>query len=286
MSNTNRREIKGRLPQVRTAAPSFRVSAIGHTDVGRRREANEDSYLLMPRNNLFIVADGMGGHAGGQEASTRTVEGAATAILRRLVEAEALNRQSDAAVPVADLLQAAIRQACAGVYDAARRNVHLSNMGSTVTLMLAYGDHVHLGHVGDSRAYLVRDGRVFQVTEDHSLVQEQVSQGIITPEQAKVSMMRNIITRSIGYERDVKVDTAAVPVRRGDVFLLCSDGLTGHVEDPEILKAVQDHPLHQVPRVLIDLANRRGGDDNTTVVVAQVEGGRGKQRGKRRRRSP
>ncbi|MCA9542986.1 MAG: Stp1/IreP family PP2C-type Ser/Thr phosphatase [Myxococcales bacterium] len=283
MSNTNRGEIRAQIPRVRTATPDFQIRAVGATNVGRRREANEDSYLMLPKNGLFIVADGMGGHAGGQVASTLTAQTCAQAVLRRLGEAEQASQATGRPVPVADLIEASVREACHRVYDTARRNLHLSNMGSTVTFMLAYGGHLHLGHVGDSRAYLVRDDQIHQVTEDHSLVQEQVAQGIITPEQAKVSMMRNIITRSIGYEREVQVDTAALPVRKGDKILLCSDGLTGHVEDREILDHVRRLSLHRAPEALIELANRRGGDDNTTIVLAEIGGGRGKQRRKHQR---
>lgn len=281
MSTTNRRELRGRLPRTDTARPDFKVVGHGGTDVGRRREANEDSFLLMPKNALFIVADGMGGHAGGQVASKLTVQGSAEAIVRRLAEQEAAAARGGPPVNVPGLLDAAVREACARVFDTAHANPALLNMGSTVTLMLVYGSVAYFAHVGDSRAYLVREGRIFQVTEDHSLVQEQVSQGLMTPEQAKVSMIRNIITRSIGYERDVMVDTGAVPLRKGDTFVLCSDGLTGHVDDPEILDVVQKQPLGAVPRTLIALANSRGGDDNSTVVVVNVVGGRGPQRDKR-----
>jgi protein phosphatase len=155
-------------------------------------------------------------------------------------------------------------------------------MGSTVTVMMVYGGLAYFGHVGDSRAYLIRNGEIHQLTEDHSLVQEQVAAGLITPEQARVSVMRNIITRSIGFEREVKVDTGAVPAMPGDVFVLCSDGLTGHVEDHEILEVVTQTDRRRAPRELIELANQRGGEDNSTVVVATVLGRRGRKRERRR----
>jgi protein phosphatase len=148
--------------------------------------------------------------------------------------------------------------------------------------MLVYEDKAWFGHVGDSRAYLIRNGRITQVTEDHSLVQEQVAAGLITAEQAKVSVMRNIITRSIGYEREVKVDVGAVPLQRGDQFVLCSDGLTGHVEDNEILQLVSTEERRRAPQQLIRLANERGGEDNSTVVLASVLGRRGRDRNRRR----
>ena len=281
MSITNRHHVKRLVPRARTARPEYQLVAEGYTDVGRRREANEDSYLLVPRNNLWIVADGMGGHAGGQVASTLTIQTAAQEILKRLRRAEQAARGGDP-VDLIDILNNGIRDTCAKVYDTARENVELSNMGSTVTLMLAYGEHAWFGHVGDSRAYMVRDGEIHQVTEDHSLVQEQVSQGIITAEQAKTSMMRNIITRSIGYEREVKVDVGAVPLRKGALFLLCSDGLTGHLDDTEILELMVRYGRYAGPH-LVNLANARGGDDNSTVVLIEARSQRGKQRRKRQR---
>lgn len=271
MNKTNRGELRGRLPKIRTRAPDFDLSAHGDTDVGLRREANEDSFLLLPRNALWIVADGMGGHAGGQEASKITVQTCGEAIVRRLAAAEAEAAANDELVNVAVVLDAAVREACAKVFDTARERPELTGMGSTVTLMLVYGSFAWFAHVGDSRAYLVRDGEIHQVTEDHSLVQEQVTAGLITPEQARVSMMRNIITRSIGFERDVKVDVAALPIQRGDTFVLCSDGLTGHVEDPGILAVVSSAKQRTIARTLIDMANADGGEDNSTVVVVRAD---------------
>jgi protein phosphatase len=251
--------------------------------VGRRREVNEDSYLIMPKNNIWIVADGMGGHAGGQVASRLTVEVTGRSLLRRLSRAEEELRLNRTPVDVKACIVAAIREACATVYDTAAETPELSGMGSTVTAMLAYGPSVWIGHVGDSRAYLIRNNEIRQVTEDHSLVQEQVAAGLITPEQAKHSMIRNIITRSIGFERDVRVDAETFAFERGDHVLLCSDGLTGHVEDDEILQIVSQLPRRNVPTKLIELANARGGEDNSTVVLATAVSRRGRQREKRRR---
>ncbi len=281
MNKTNRRELRGRMPRLETAQPEFRLMAHGGTDVGLRREVNEDSFLMLPKNGLWMVADGMGGHAGGQVASKLTVQTAGTSLVRRLHAAEQDARAQDARVNVPRIMDDAVREACSTVFDTARVQPELTGMGSTVTVMMVYGSVGYFGHVGDSRAYLVRDGAIHQVTEDHSLVQEQVAAGLITPEQAKVSVMRNIITRSIGFERDVKVDTSALPLRRGDRFVLCSDGLTGHVEDDEIRDIVQHNDCRRAPRLLIDLANSRGGEDNCTVVLVSVQGRRGRQRDKR-----
>jgi serine/threonine protein phosphatase PrpC len=285
MSNTNRRELKRRMPDTLLRQPDFKVTGHGQTDVGMRREVNEDSFMILSAQNIWIVADGMGGHAGGQYASTITVDTVGRALVRRLAHAEQ-KAGPDGAINVAAVVEEAVREACAAVFDTARERPELTGMGSTVTAMLVYGDKAWFGHVGDSRAYLIRDGVIHQVTEDHSLVQEQVAAGLITAEQAKVSVMRNIITRSIGFERDVKVDVGAVPLKRGDQFVLCSDGLTGHVDDEEILQIVSAEDRRRSPSVLIRLANERGGEDNSTVVLTTVIGRRGRDRNKRRKAEP
>lgn len=287
MIKTNRRELLNAIPRTRTARPDFKIEGFGMTDVGRRREANEDSFLMLPRNDVYIVADGMGGHAGGQVASKITIETAGFSYTRFMAEAESAAKANGHVVDVTDVVGASVREACARVYDTARAEPGLNGMGSTCTAMMVYGGHAYFGQVGDSRAYLLRDGVLIQVTEDHSLVQEQVAAGLITPEQAKVSPMRNIITRSIGFEREVKVDVGAVPLKVGDQFMLCSDGLTGHVEDSEILELMTQHSRRKAAGKLIALANARGGDDNSTVIIVTVLGlnGRPGSRLKRAKRS-
>ena len=281
MARTNRQEIKVALPKLRTALPSFRLVGHGATDVGLRREANEDSYLMLAKNHLWVVADGMGGHAGGQVASAMTVEHVGRNIVRSTHELEVLQRQDQAEVVPELILEKGIKSACEAVFQEAQNRPELSGMGSTVTVMWAYGDAAYFGQVGDSRAYLYRNSRLSQITEDHSLVQEQLAAGLITEEQAKFSMVRNIITRSIGFERDVEVDLFKVPLKIGDHFILCSDGLTGLVDNHEIQDIVTTTPRRKLPSILIELANARGGDDNTSVVVVSVIGGR---RGSQKRR--
>ena len=282
MSRTNRREIKTSLPRLRTALPSFRLVGHGATDVGLRREANEDSFLMLAKNHLWLVADGMGGHAGGQVASALTVEHVGRNVIRTTHDAETAQRQGKSIVVPERILEQSIRGACNAVFEEARERPALSGMGSTVTAMWAYGEDAYFGQVGDSRAYLYRNSRLNQITEDHSLVQEQVAAGLITEEQAKFSMVRNIITRSIGFERDVEVDLFKVPMQVGDHYLLCSDGLTGLVEDHEIQDVITTTQRRKVPATLIELANSRGGDDNTSVIFVSVLGGR---RGTAKRRN-
>lgn len=277
MSRTNRREIRGSFPRVRTAAPNFRFVGHGTTDVGLRREANEDSYLMLAKNHLWIVADGMGGHAGGQVASALTVEHIGRTVVRSVHEAELRQRRESIEVDPKRILETCIQSACAEVFAEARRRPELAGMGSTVTVLWAYGENVYIGQVGDSRAYLYRNSQLSQITEDHSLVQEQLSAGLITEEQARYSMVRNIITRSIGFESEVEVDLFVVPARVGDQFILCSDGISNLVEDHEMQDLLAVTERRKLPATLIELANRRGGDDNSTVVLVTAVGGRRKK---------
>jgi protein phosphatase len=169
--------------------------------------------------------------------------------------------------PIAVLLELAARKASTAIYDAGQRDPKLSGMGTTMTAMLYDAGRVHLVHAGDSRAYLLRDGKLRQLTEDHSWIQEQVKAGVMTAAEARASRYRNIITRSIGYERDARVDSLAVTVAAGDCFLLCSDGLSNPIEAAEIERAMSSSWYRTLPRGLVDLANARGGDDNITALV-------------------
>jgi protein phosphatase len=246
-----------------------RYRSAARTDVGMKREHNEDSFLVNEDLGLFVVCDGMGGHAGGETASRLAVQ----TIEKELISAKL--RTDDpfsvqvplAESPLAGALREAVEGACAAVFRSSRANPELAGMGTTCITLLVHGDHALLGHVGDSRAYLVRDGEVFQLSEDHSLVNEQVRAGLLTEEEARHSRLKNIITRSVGFEEDVLVDVLGVETRAGDRFLLCSDGLSNLVETDEIRDALAQDDLAQVPELLIQLANSRGGDDNITVVA-------------------
>jgi protein phosphatase len=171
--------------------------------------------------------------------------------------------------PLAGALREAVEGACAAVYRTSRANPELAGMGTTCISLLVHGEHAFIGHVGDSRAYLVRDGQIWQLSEDHSLVNEQVRAGLLTEEEAKQSRLKNIITRSVGFEEDVLVDLVGVETRAGDRFLLCSDGLSNLVDRDEIRDALAQPELAQVPQMLIELANSRGGDDNSTAIAVQ-----------------
>jgi serine/threonine protein phosphatase PrpC len=251
----------------------LKVVAAGVTDVGRKRDHNEDSFLIDEDLKLFVVADGMGGHAGGGTASRIAVE----TIDRELRQVrtsqgsvlEATTPLQDSPVPEA--IRAAVERACIAIYSKAQEDPRLAGMGTTVISLLMKGEQAFFAHVGDSRAYLIRGDLIQQISEDHSLVNEQIKAGMITPEEAKHSRYKNIITRSVGFEEEVQVDVMGLLSEPGDVFVLCSDGMANMMEDPEILHIVRHHPLSEVPRTLVDLANERGGDDNITVIAVQIQ---------------
>jgi serine/threonine protein phosphatase PrpC len=224
------------------------------TDAGRRRRRNEDSYVLQPP--LFAVADGMGGAQAGEIASR-----IAASVLR-----DSSPHKGEAAVVA--LIQEANRR----VYEAAASDEARSGMGTTMTAALVEDETVHIGHVGDSRAYRVRDGLLEQLTEDHSLVAELVRSGRLSQEEAEVHPQRSVITRVLGTDPDVDVDTFSVATRPGDLFMLCSDGLTSMVDDQTILGIVERRrsSLENTAQALVDAANKGGGEDNITVVVFEI----------------
>lgn len=251
----------------------MKVVSAGLTDVGRKRNHNEDSFLLDDELQLYVVADGMGGHAGGGTASRIAVE-TIDMELRRARDSRdnpfvSSPNLQDSLLPEA--LRTAVERACLAIFTTAQEDPRLSGMGTTVISLVVRDNQVFFAHVGDSRAYLIRGPLIQQVSEDHSLVNEQIKAGMITPEEAKHSRYKNIITRSVGFEEEVQVDVMGVVAEPGDVFLLCSDGLANMVEDRELHEAVQAcATLAEVPKRLIDLANERGGDDNITVIVVQM----------------
>jgi serine/threonine protein phosphatase PrpC len=250
----------------------MKIAASGQTDVGQKRDHNEDSYLVDEDLGLFVVADGMGGHAGGGTASRIAVE----TIQARMRDAQAADPDvfSQPAPleesPLREVLRDAVEGACASIYQAAQGDPSLAGMGTTVTAAVISGANAFVAHVGDSRCYLARRGHIYQVSEDHSLVNEQLKAGAITPDEARHSRFKNIITRSVGFEADVAVDMMGVEVEPGDRLVICCDGLSNLVEDDEILAIATSCALEEAPRRLIDLANERGGDDNITVIVVHV----------------
>ena len=250
----------------------MKVGSAGLTDVGRKRNHNEDSFLVDDELQLYVVADGMGGHAGGGTASRIAVE-TIDRELRKVREASdnPFNVTSELQdSPLPEAIRGAVERACLNIFNAAQEDPRLAGMGTTVICLLVKDEQAFFAHVGDSRAYLVRGDFIQQISEDHSLVNEQIKAGMITPEEAKHSRYKNIITRSVGFEEEVQVDVMGLACEAGDTFILCSDGLANMLEDREMLEVVRQNPLAEIPKKLIDMANDRGGDDNITVIVVQT----------------
>jgi PPM family protein phosphatase len=226
------------------------------THPGRKRRHNEDSYVVEPP--MFAVADGMGGAKAGEVAS-----GLAAAALR---EAGTDGRSGEERVT--QLIQEANRR----VFRRANEDRDASGMGTTMTVALVEDGRVVFGHVGDSRAYLIRDGSIEQLTDDHSLVAELVRSGRLTPEEAEAHPQRSVITRAVGTEPDVDVDTFTIEPEERDLFLICSDGLTDMVDDGTIIEAIERHrdDLDEAAKALVGAANRVGGEDNITVLLVEV----------------
>ena len=249
------------------------ISAFGLTDVGRKRRHNEDAYLLDVERGLFVVADGMGGHAAGEVASRITVESIQEFIAGTEEEHENTwpfgfnNRYS----LEGNRLTTAVEKANEKVMRAVQNRPELKGMGTTVVAALFDEDRVTLVHVGDSRAYLFRGRELKRLTDDHSWVQEQVNAGILSEDEAKSHPLKNVVTRALGGAAHVAVDLIEVPLTAGDRFLLCSDGLTGMVSDDEIIRHLgSEDPPDRTVRSLIELANERGGIDNITAILVEV----------------
>ncbi|HYC93781.1 MAG TPA: Stp1/IreP family PP2C-type Ser/Thr phosphatase [Thermoanaerobaculia bacterium] len=249
------------------------VKAFGLTHVGRQRQHNEDAFLVENDARLFLVADGMGGHAAGEIASRIAVDSISEFILH--------TKEDDGTWPHAydehfrrstNRLMAALRMANTRVLEAMRKDARLRGMGTTVVAALADEQTVSVAHVGDSRAYLIREGQLSRITNDHSWVFEQVQAGMLTEAEAEKHPLRNVITRALGGALQVTPDASEIDARPGDVVLLCSDGLTGMVPESEILRIVtaNDSDLEQACRQLIDAANERGGLDNVTAVLVRA----------------
>jgi serine/threonine protein phosphatase PrpC len=231
------------------------VEQVGRTDVGRQRSANEDSLVLQPP--FFAVADGMGGARAGEVASA--------------IAAEAFEGASAAGEAAEAQLARILREANRRIYDLAVTDESRRGMGTTLTAAKVHDGEVSLGHVGDSRGYRMRDGELEQITRDHSLVAELERSGQITPEAAEHHPQRSIITRALGPEPDVEVDTYTLSAREGDLFLLCSDGLTSMLSDDEVAAILRTSAtLDDAADALIKAANQSGGKDNITVVLFRL----------------
>ena len=226
------------------------------TDTGRKRRRNEDAYVVQPP--LFAVADGMGGAQAGEVAS-------------KLAKA-ALEDTDPGALSGPERVISLIQEANRRVHERSNADPATSGMGTTMTVALVEGSSVAIGHVGDSRAYLVRDGRLEQLTEDHSLVNELLKSGKLSPEEAETHPQRSVITRAVGTDPDVDVDSFTIDTQEGDIFVICSDGLTDMVDDDDLLDVIEHNlgDLDHAARELVGAANRGGGEDNITVVAFEI----------------
>jgi serine/threonine protein phosphatase PrpC len=256
----------------------MRLHVAGSTDVGLKRAHNEDAFLLLPEEQLYCVADGMGGHASGEVASRLAVEELAEffRLTGRDEEATWPWREDPARRPDENRLLTAVKLANLRIFERAGSDERLRGMGTT--LVCAHferaGGAVVVGHVGDSRAYLWRGGSLRQVTEDHSLLNDYLKARRLTPEEIESFPHKNVIVRALGMKETVEVDLVRLPVEEGDVLLLCCDGLSGMVSDEQVGELIRQHlgDLKAAAQALVDAANEAGGVDNITCVLVQVHG--------------
>jgi serine/threonine protein phosphatase PrpC len=248
------------------------LRAYGLTDVGRQRQHNEDTFLVQPDAQLFLVADGMGGHAAGEIASKIAAETISEFIITTKEDEGTWPHAYDERYRRStNRLMTALRLANTRVLEAMRKDARLRGMGTTVVASLIDGDLASIAHVGDSRAYLIREGQMSRITNDHSWVFEQVQAGMLTEAEAEKHPLRNVITRALGGALTVNPEASEYQVRESDTILLCSDGLTGMVPEDEILRIVTEHEnVQEACRALIDFANARGGYDNVTAILIKV----------------
>ena len=242
------------------------------SDIGKERPGNEDSYKVVCReavpeaiDAIFVVADGMGGHAAGEVASQMTVE----SVVETLVSPD--NRLGTlGAAEILGLMHSAIAQANQLIKAEGTRSPEKRGMGTTCTLGVIQDDSLHIAHIGDSRGYLLRGRNLSRMTEDHSVVEEEVRRGLLTTEQARVDPRRNLITAAIGLDRELAVETKSVKLFSGDRIMFCTDGLNSMITDQAIETILAGNEPQESCQSLIDAANDAGGEDNITVIVADV----------------
>jgi protein phosphatase len=256
-------------------------SGHGYTDVGRKRVVNEDAFVVDDTLGLYVVADGMGGHSAGEVASHQAIETLHNMVMReretlaeledlpKLIEPPGGSRRPVAMRRAQRVLESAVQNATYMVFGMAEADPTRKGMGTTLSVLFLCGGFALTAQVGDSRVYLIRNGQAQQITEDHTLIAWQLKQGLITPEEARSSTKKNVITRAVGSREYVQVDTGCVAVEAGDAFLLCSDGVHGYLEAAEIAE-VMALGAARAPQRLAELANERGGRDNITSVAVEL----------------
>lgn len=251
------------------------LTMAGLTHPGQVRDRNEDAYLIRPESGLAVLADGMGGHQAGEVASAMAVD----LITQHILE-------TDAESPTAAILQA-IHIANEAILEAARSKPEYAGMGTTVVVAQFHGNKLSIVHVGDSRLYLYRGGRLTQITQDHSMVQELLNRGLITEEEARTSANKNLVTRALGVDTAVQPDITEQNFRKEDIYLLCSDGLTDVLTDAEIERILMQHrlTLDEAAQQMVEEVNARGGPDNVSVVLVRANKAASGTKSKTRRKS-
>ncbi len=240
------------------------MHAVGLTDVGRVRSINQDSFHLIKDKNISIVADGMGGHAAGDQASKIAVKTITEILDGYDFQAE----DGESGMSIEELVRYALQEANEQILLASLSNQHLQGMGTTAIVAVESQGKLYLGHVGDSRTYLVRNQKISQITEDHSVVQQLVKAGAISEAEAEVHPYKNVITRCLGMQANVEPDTLEMVLEPGDRILMCSDGLSNMVSDSTMEQLINDSESpEETCQKLIDLANENGGTDNITAVL-------------------
>ena len=250
-----------------------KLTFVGQTDTGRVREHNEDTIATDPDVGLLVLADGMGGYNAGEVASGIAVKTITNLVREGLAreDLDSIDRNTGLTRP-SIVLRDAITRANKIIYQTARSQAECEGMGTTVVAALFYDNRISIAHVGDSRLYRQRGSQIAQVTMDHSLLQELVDRGFYSPEEAQRAANKNYVTRALGVEPQVEVEVQEHPVDKGDIFILCSDGLSDMVEDEDIRLTISTFGanLDTVAKQLIQLANENGGRDNVSVVLAQA----------------
>ena len=256
---------------------TLKLLSVARTDVGRRRQINEDAFFRDDARGFYVVADGVGGHNKGEIASREAVDQLRSWVygaqrdLDRLVERVGMG-DSECVWEIRRLLESGVKSACYMVYGMAELDPEKKGMSTTLSALLIRANYAFAVHVGDSRVYRVRRNNVLQLTEDHTLINYKVKHGMMTKAEAEKASGKNVITRAVGHKDYVQVDTADVDVAVGDRFLLCSDGLHGYFSegDREVIDLCGDGDLEECADAAISLANQRGGKDNITALVIEV----------------
>jgi serine/threonine protein phosphatase PrpC len=255
----------------------IRTVSVAVTDVGRKRSVNEDAFFRDDSMGFYVVADGVGGHNKGEIASRETIDqlrmwvyGARRDLDRLIAHTE--EGDTEAIWEIRRLLENGVQSACYMIFGMAELDPEKRGMSTTCSALLIRGGYAFAAHVGDSRVYRVRQRQVLQITEDHTLINYKLKQGLITKEEAERASGKNVITRAVGHKDYVQVDTADVDVAIGDRFVMCTDGLHGYLkDDQEIVELCAEDALDAGAHAAVALANQRGGRDNTTVIVIEAE---------------